>query len=99
MTVDLASIKGGEIPIDPQSFLFIIKSEADDRYLKDDEFQEKVKHSLKIDDVDFTQYDVVWLAGGWGAAYDLGQSEILGKKVSEAYYAEEPIIGSVCLVH
>lgn len=96
MTVDIASINGGEIPVDPQSFLFIIKSKADDRYLKDDEFQEKVKHSLKIDDIDFTQYDVVWLAGGWGAAYDLGQSEILGQKISEAYYAEDPIIGSVC---
>ena len=96
MTVDVASIKGGEIPVDPQSFLFMIKSKADDRYLEDEEFQEKVKHSLKIDDIDFTQYDVVWLAGGWGAAYDLGQSEILGQKISEAYYAEDPIIGSVC---
>lgn len=96
MTVDVASIKGGEIPVDPQSFLFMIKSKSDERYLKDDEFQEKVKYSLKIDDVDFTQYDVVWLAGGWGAAYDLGQSEILGRKISEAYYAEDPIIGSVC---
>ncbi len=96
MTVDVASIKGGEIPVDPQSFLFMIKSKADNRYLKDDEFKEKVKHSLKIDDVDFTHYDVVWLAGGWGAAYDLGQSEVLGAKIEEAYYAEEPIIGSVC---
>lgn len=96
MQVDIASIKGGEIPIDPQSFLFMMKSSADERYLADDTFQEKVKNSLKIDAIDFTQYDAVWLAGGWGAAYDLGQSEILGKKVSEAYYAEKPVIGSVC---
>ncbi len=96
MEVDVASIKGGEIPIDPQSFYFFIKSKADSRYLKDPDFQAKVKNSLKIDEVDFTQYDAIWMAGGWGAAYDLGQSEILGKKVSEAYYAEKPIIGSVC---
>ena len=96
MQVDVASIKGGEIPVDPQSFLFMIKSKADERYLEDDTFQQKVENSLKIDDIDFTQYDVIWMAGGWGAAYDLGQSEILGKKVSEAYYAETPIIGSVC---
>ena len=32
MEVDLASIKGGEIPIDPQSFLYMIKSKADERY-------------------------------------------------------------------
>jgi putative intracellular protease/amidase len=96
MQVDVASIKGGEIPVDPQSFLFMIKSNADKRYLKDDDFQEKVKNSLKIDDVDFTSYDAIWLAGGWGAAYDLGQSEILGEKISNAYYAQSPTIGSVC---
>lgn len=96
MQVDVASIKGGEIPVDPQSFLFMIKSDADKRYLKDDDFQEKVKNSLKIDDLDFSSYDAIWLAGGWGAAYDLGQSEVLGEKISEAYYAQSPTIGSVC---
>ena len=96
MEVDVASIKGGEIPIDPQSFYYMIKSDADKRYLKDDTFQQKVKNSLKVDEVDFTQYNAIWLAGGWGAAYDLGQSKILGEKVSEAYYAQTPVIGSVC---
>jgi len=96
MEVDLASIKGGEIPIDPQSFYYMIKDDADKRYLKDEVFQQKVKKSLLIDDVDFTKYDVIFFAGGWGAAYDMGQSEVLAKKVSEAYYAETPILGSVC---
>ena len=96
MEVDVASIKGGEIPIDPQSFYFMIKSDEDKRYLNDDAFKEKVKSSTPIDEVDFTQYDAVWLAGGWGAAYDLGQSEVLGQKISEAYYAQSPTIGSVC---
>ena len=36
-------------------------------------------------------------AGGWGAAYDLGYSPVLGEKISEAYYAEgSPVIGGVC---
>jgi putative intracellular protease/amidase len=42
-----------------------------------------------------TQYDIIYMAGGWGAAYDLGQSDELGKKVSEAY-AQDKILGSVC---
>ena len=96
MHVDLGSIKGGEIPIDPQSFLFMIKSTSDSRYLEDPEFQNKARTSFKIDDIDFTSYDIIWLAGGWGAAYDLGQSQVLGKKVSQAYYAQKPLIGSVC---
>jgi putative intracellular protease/amidase len=97
MDVDLASIKGGEIPIDPTSFNFAVISDEDKRFKKDPIFQAKVKNSMKIDDVDFSQYDVVFLAGGWGAAYDLAQSEVLAKKISEAYYSEkQTLIGSVC---
>ena len=36
---------------------------------------------------------------GWGAAYDLGYSDVLGQTVSEAYYSEKAaIFGSVCHV-
>jgi putative intracellular protease/amidase len=95
MKVDLASIKGGPIPIDPLSFKWFIKSEYDDRFLKDPEFQEKVNRSLLIDNIDFTNYDIIYLAGGWGAAYDLGFSEVLGRKISQAYGAGK-VIGGIC---
>ena len=96
MEVDVASIKGGQIPVDPQTLIFLIKTPEDERYLKDEVFQEKVNQSLKIDAIDFTQYDAIFMAGGWGAAYDLGYSDVLGEKISQAYYAETPVIGSVC---
>jgi putative intracellular protease/amidase len=95
MKVDLASIKGGPIPIDPMSFKWFIKSEYDDRYLKDPEFQRKANHSLRIDDIDFANYDIIYLAGGWGAAYDLGTSEVLGRKISQAFGAGK-VIGGIC---
>jgi putative intracellular protease/amidase len=96
MQVDVASVKGGPIPIDPQTLNFVIRTPEDERYLEDPALQAKVKNSLRIDDVDFTQYDAIFLSGGWGAAYDLGYSDVLGRKVTEAYYAEMPILGSVC---
>ena len=95
MSVDVASIKGGQIPIDPMSFKWFIISEYDERFLNDPAFQDKVKNSLLIDDIDFTQYDIIYLAGGWGAAYDLGYSKVLGRKISEAY-AVDKVIGGVC---
>ena len=95
MSVDIASIKGGRIPIDPMSFKWFIKSEYDERFLSDPAFQGKVKNSLLIDDIDFTKYDIIYLAGGWGAAYDLGYSKVLGRKISEAYAADK-VIGGVC---
>lgn len=96
MQVDIASIKGGEIPIDPQSFIYFIKDDADKKYLEDEVFQAKVKNSIPISEVDFKQYDVVFFAGGWGAAYDMAQSEHLAEMVSDAYYNSDVIYGSVC---
>lgn len=95
MAVDVASIEGGEIPIDPLSFNWVLKSEYDDRCLSDPELRQKVENSLRIEDLDFTQYDVIFLAGGWGAAYDLGYSEVLGRKITEAY-AAGVVVGGVC---
>jgi putative intracellular protease/amidase len=41
---------------------------ADKRFLADpDLHDEKVQHSPRTDDVDFTEYDLVYMAGGWGA--------------------------------
>ncbi|MFH1138968.1 MAG: type 1 glutamine amidotransferase domain-containing protein [Pseudomonadota bacterium] len=95
MSVEVASIKGGKIPIDPMTLKWFIRSEYDDRFLADPVLQGKVKNSLLIDDIDFTKYDIIFLSGGWGAAYDLGFSQVLGRKISEAYAAGR-VIGGVC---
>jgi putative intracellular protease/amidase len=95
MQVDIASINGGEIPIEPLSLKWPLLTPADERFLMDADFQQKVKNSMKIDNVNFTRYDLVYMAGGWGAAYDLGTSDVLGRKISEAY-SSKIILGSVC---
>jgi len=95
MTVDVASIEGGVIPFEPVSLRWPLATPADYRSLDDEYAQNKTTNSLKIADVDFTEYDIIWLAGGWGAAYDLGFSEVLGQKISEAH-AEGILLGSVC---
>lgn len=97
MQVDIASIDGGEVPIDPQSFLYMIRTQADERFLEDDQFQAKVQNSIPISKVDVSEYDVIFLAGGWGPAYDFPESETLASLVSEAYYADHrPILAGVC---
>jgi len=94
--VDIASIKGGKIPIDPESFFYAVKTNSDTRYLEDPILKEKVENSILIDQLEIDNYDIVFVAGGWGAAYDLGYSETLGKKISEAYYNSNSVIGGVC---
>jgi putative intracellular protease/amidase len=95
MQVDVASPSGGIIPVDPLSMKELIRTPDDDRLLGDEAFCDKLMKSLPIADVDFTRYDIIYFAGGWGAAFDLGQSELLGRKVSEAHAAGR-VIGGIC---
>ena len=95
MDVDIASIQGGPIPIEPDSFRWFLAADSDKRYLKDPVAQAKVAQSLPIAQLDFRQYDIIFLAGGWGAAYDLGTSSELGRKLSEAWAAHK-VMGGVC---
>ena len=97
MDVDLASIKGGEIPIDPETINRVVRTAEDERFLNDSIAMSKAKYSIPIADVDISAYDIVFISGGWGASYDLAQSPVLGEMVSDAYYgAKDAIIGGVC---
>ncbi|MXV87090.1 MAG: sulfatase-like hydrolase/transferase [Acidimicrobiales bacterium] len=93
MSVDVASPKGGVIPVEPQSLRAPLRTEACDRFLADDVFKGKVQESLAVGDVG--HYDIIFLAGGWGAAFDLGFSEDLGRKITEAN-RRGSVIGGVC---
>jgi putative intracellular protease/amidase len=92
--VDIASIKGGDIPTEPVPFF--IDTPEDKKFMKDKEAMSLLQNSLPIKEIDFTKYDIIFISGGWGAAYDLGFSELLGEKISDAYYSSKAIIGGVC---
>lgn len=64
MSVDIASIRGGPIPIEPDSLRWFLAADSDRRYLADTEAQHKVGRSLAIRTVDFSNYDIVFLAAG-----------------------------------
>jgi putative intracellular protease/amidase len=95
MQVDLASPKGGIIPVEPLSMKGELRTPDDDRLLGDQDLRRKLMNSLAIGDLDFAGYDIIYFAGGWGAAFDLGQSDLLGRKVSEADAAGR-VIGGIC---
>jgi putative intracellular protease/amidase len=95
MRVDVASCKGGVVPVEPLSMKPSLRTRDDDRLLADDVLREKLADSLAITSVDFAAYDLVYFAGGWGAAFDLGQSDELGARVSAAYAAGR-VLGGIC---
>ena len=94
-TVDLASPQGGTIPVDPLSMRAALRTAADDRLLADDELRSALDDSLAVGDLDADDYAIVYLAGGWGAAFDLGDSVELGALVTAAN-ARGAAIGGIC---
>ena len=66
MEVDIVSILGGAVPHEDTP-----KTPGVKRFLNSTTAMAKLNNSSKIDDVDFAEYDVVFMAGGWGAAFDL----------------------------
>lgn len=94
MDVDLASIQGGAIPVDPRSG-WPLSAPEDKRFNQDAAAIQKLNNSLAIADIDANDYDVLFMAGGWGAAYDLAQSEDLADVITKAN-ASGKILGSVC---
>ncbi len=95
MRVDVASPAGGLVPVDPLSMKPALRTRDDDRMLADDALRAQLAASLAIAEVDAASYDLVYLAGGWGAAFDLGQSEALGAAMSAAFAAGR-VLGGIC---
>lgn len=95
MTVDVASPRGGAVPVDPRSLRPVLRTERDDRFLADDELRARVTDSLAVGDLDLADYDIIYLAGGWGAAFDFATSETLAAQLSRANELGTPI-GGVC---
>ena len=95
MDVDMASPKGGKIPVQPPSFSWPFACDDDRRFQKDKDAMAKLNNSQKISDIRPDAYDVIFMAGGWGAAYDFMQSGDLADFVTRAN-AQGKILGSVC---
>jgi putative intracellular protease/amidase len=95
MSVDVASVRGGKIPIEPMSVKWPLRSSYDSRFLKDADLRRKTDASPSVSGIDGAQYDAVFLAGGWGAAFDFEQSPELGRLLLQAEEAGA-VIGGVC---
>ncbi len=95
MEVEVASPAGGLVPIDPQSLKPVLRCAADDRLLDDKELRARLANTRPIDQIDLSEVDVVYLAGGWGAAFDFATSDALAAALTDAA-ALDLVIGGVC---
>lgn len=94
--VDVASIDGGKVPVDPHSIAAEGKNPASvERFLKDAAARAKVEDSLKIDGLKPASYAAVFLPGGHGTMWDLPTSDTLAQLLTTAW-RDGKVVAAVC---
>lgn len=94
--VQIASIAGGIIPVDPNS----CKARGEntvtvERYLQDADLQQRLANSTAVQALNWADYDAIFLPGGHGTMWDLPQSPALAALLAAAYTAGR-IVAAVC---
>ncbi|WP_394678679.1 type 1 glutamine amidotransferase domain-containing protein [uncultured Sphingobacterium sp.] len=90
--VDIASIKGGAAPLDG---LEDLEEPINKKYWADEVFRTKIANTAKLEDVDTTQYDAIFFAGGHGTMWDFPDTAAVQTAIREMYESGK-IVSAVC---
>ncbi|HIK32148.1 MAG TPA: type 1 glutamine amidotransferase domain-containing protein [Oscillatoriales cyanobacterium M59_W2019_021] len=93
--VTLASIKGGEPPLDPKSHLPESQTESTQRFMADEEAKTRLQNTVAIADINAEDYDAIFLSGGHGTMWDFPNSVELTQTL-EAFDRDGKVIAAVC---
>lgn len=93
--VTLASPKGGQPPIDPNSAADAAATPATLRFNKDEETKKILANTLKLENVNQNDFDAVFYPGGHGVLWDLVENK---KSIAliESFYNQGKPVAFVC---
>ncbi|MCY1314863.1 Protein/nucleic acid deglycase 1 [compost metagenome] len=91
ISVEFASIKGGEPPIDGLD----LEDKINQRYWNDEAFRAAIRTTAKLDEVDPSRYAAIFFAGGHGAMWDLPQSGAVDR-VTRSIFEAGGAVAAVC---
>ena len=91
----IASPLGGPVPVDPKSESIITVTRSSKRFRNDIEAMNHLSRSIPLLDVRSDQYDLLFIAGGHGAMWDLAANPLL-KQLVEHFNAKNKPVGVIC---
>ncbi|KAF7320911.1 DJ-1 protein-PfpI domain-containing protein [Mycena chlorophos] len=94
-SVDFASPKGNEIPLDPLSVTLFKEDAECIKWLSDETVKAKLVSAKKLSEVDVSQYDAIFYPGGHGPAIDLSMNED-NIAFATKFYATGKVTAAVC---
>lgn len=95
VVIDIATPLGGQPPIDPKSEDASAATEDTKRFDSDTVLLEKLKHTLKLADVNQADYDAVFYPGGHGPLWDLAEDTNSAELIA-AFYTNNKPVAFVC---
>lgn len=93
--VIIASPKGGNTPIDPESLKPMVLDKITKGYWADSSFKELLKNTKSLKEFSEQQFDAVYLAGGHGTMYDFPNDTTL-QTIIRQQYENNRIVAAVC---
>lgn len=91
----LASPKGGNAPVDPESLKPLVLDELSKHYWEDSEFRQALRQTLSFDEVSGQLFDCIYLAGGHGTMYDFPGNTVL-QKIIKDHYENNKKVTAIC---
>lgn len=93
--ITVATPKGGQAPIDPNSEAPDAQTPATERYYKDETAQQIIATTKKLSEETAAAYDAVFYPGGHGPLWDLANDKDSQKLILDFYNSNKPV-GAVC---
>ncbi|PXX92451.1 type 1 glutamine amidotransferase domain-containing protein [Marinobacter vulgaris] len=93
--ITIASPKGGQPPVDPNSETDDALTESTRRFEQDAHARESLASTKKLADVDMNDYDALFYPGGHGPLWDLVNDDKSVALIKTAY-EQDKVIGAVC---
>jgi putative intracellular protease/amidase len=93
--VTLASPQGGQPPLDPKSEEPDFQTAATARFRKDDQAQQALANTLRLDSINPDDYDAIFYPGGHGPLWDLAEDKHSISLIEDFHRKGKPL-GLVC---
>lgn len=97
---DIASPKGGYVPIDPESLMLQELGHATGlggpvhkRY-EDRAFMDRLKSTMTVADADVAKYDAIYMTGGHGVCFDFASPDLA--KLTAGFWEAGKVVSAVC---
>ena len=87
----LASLKGGQPPVDPKSDIPENQTSAMSRFKQDEIAKAALAHTVKLEDMKAGDFDTVFYVGGHGPLWDLAESPVSIALLETFYNSGKPI--------